>query len=105
MRCSVGGILRSTLVSDCPVPLIVRTYALTWMPHVPSGLLCHVTSADILHKIRMSPKPVGYETHASSQSITSGARAIEQVEGAIEKLAFRFNQVRTYVLMYVCTTD
>ena len=74
------------------------------MPHVPSGLLCHVTSADILHKIRMSPKPVGYETHASSQSIPSGVRAIEQVEGAIEKLAFRFNQVRTYVCMYVIQT-
>ena len=91
--------MRSTLVSDCPVPLIVRTCALTWMPHVPSGLLCHVTSADILHKIRMSPKPVGYETHASSPSIPSGVRAIEQVEGAIEKLAFRFNQVRTYVCL------
>lgn len=87
--------MHSTLVSDCPVPLIMHTYALTWMPHVPSGLLCHVTSADILHKIRMSPKPAGYETHSSSQSIPSSAQAIEQVEGAIEKLAFRFNQVRT----------
>ena len=63
------------------------------LPHVFIGLLCHVMSADILHKIRMSPKPVGIETHSSSQSIQSSTQSIEQVEGAIEKLAFRFNQV------------
>ena len=52
----------------------------------------------------MSPKPVGLETHSSSQSIQSSARSIEQVEGAIEKLAFRFNQVKgmeTHKVLYI----
>ena len=67
--------------------------------HSPLSLaqLCKISALELLQKVNMVPRPQSQRnSKMSGQSLQSSLSlsSLEQSETAIEKLAFRFNQVR-----------
>jgi hypothetical protein len=83
----------------CPLELARQ---ITLIDH---ELLCNVSSGDILHKIRMAPKQVPMETRPLSPAMFGSSSTLEQTEGSIEKLAFRFNQIGNWVASSILFFD
>ncbi|KAL5502434.1 hypothetical protein EMCRGX_G009205 [Ephydatia muelleri] len=70
------------------------------MTLIDHAQLCKISALELLQKVNMVPRPQSQRnSKMSGQSLESSLSlsSLEQSENAIEKLAFRFNQVGTWV--------
>jgi len=87
--------LRDLSISDllkCPMEVARQ------MTLIAHKRLCLISSVELLHKVNLIPKPSSFQhrSHTSPQSTHPSLPSLsphKQPQTAVEKLAFRFNQV------------